>query len=156
MQAGLERTSGPNYGGWIESPNWVRDALALRGQQLDHVRATVADRRGRLLQLGDNVVAHRGSFTGTGGPAVVGPAARVARHRQGEHAPAAMAAGTCGSSQPNLPKSREISHCGLPRPAATGGHRVRIVTYAGIRAGRGPLTRPAAGVTLEVEGGRSP
>jgi CubicO group peptidase (beta-lactamase class C family) len=28
MQAGLERTSGPNYGAWIESPNWVRDALA--------------------------------------------------------------------------------------------------------------------------------
>ncbi|MEJ8571134.1 serine hydrolase domain-containing protein [Microbaculum marinum] len=28
MQAGLERTSGANYGGWIASPNWVRDALA--------------------------------------------------------------------------------------------------------------------------------
>ncbi|WP_062204617.1 serine hydrolase [Aureimonas sp. AU12] len=28
MQAGLERTSGANYGGWISSRNWVRDALA--------------------------------------------------------------------------------------------------------------------------------
>jgi CubicO group peptidase (beta-lactamase class C family) len=28
MQAGLERTSGANYGSWAASPNWVRDALA--------------------------------------------------------------------------------------------------------------------------------
>ncbi|WP_062228876.1 serine hydrolase domain-containing protein [Aureimonas frigidaquae] len=28
MQAGLERTSGANYGGWIASRDWVRDALA--------------------------------------------------------------------------------------------------------------------------------
>nr|WP_312857395.1 serine hydrolase [Aureimonas pseudogalii] len=28
MQAGLERTSGANYGSWIASRNWVRDALA--------------------------------------------------------------------------------------------------------------------------------
>lgn len=28
MRAGLERTSGPNYGGWIASDDWVRDALA--------------------------------------------------------------------------------------------------------------------------------
>lgn len=28
MQAGLERTSGPNYGRWVSSPNWVRYALA--------------------------------------------------------------------------------------------------------------------------------
>ncbi|BDA82720.1 6-aminohexanoate-dimer hydrolase [Aureimonas sp. SA4125] len=28
MQAGLERTSGPNYGSWISSRNWVRAALA--------------------------------------------------------------------------------------------------------------------------------
>lgn len=27
MRAGLERTSGPNYGGWIASDDWVRDAL---------------------------------------------------------------------------------------------------------------------------------
>lgn len=27
MQAGLERTSGGNYGAWISSHNWVRDAL---------------------------------------------------------------------------------------------------------------------------------
>jgi CubicO group peptidase (beta-lactamase class C family) len=27
MQAGLERTSGPNYGAWVSSPNWVADAL---------------------------------------------------------------------------------------------------------------------------------
>ena len=28
MQAGLERTSGANYGGWVQSPNWIADALA--------------------------------------------------------------------------------------------------------------------------------
>jgi len=28
MQAGLERTSGPYYGRWVSSPNWVRSALA--------------------------------------------------------------------------------------------------------------------------------
>lgn len=28
MQAGLERTSGENYGRWVSSPNWVRYALA--------------------------------------------------------------------------------------------------------------------------------
>jgi CubicO group peptidase (beta-lactamase class C family) len=27
MQAGLERTSGPNYGRWVSSPNWVRYAM---------------------------------------------------------------------------------------------------------------------------------
>jgi CubicO group peptidase (beta-lactamase class C family) len=27
MQAGLERTSGPAYGAWVSSPNWVADAL---------------------------------------------------------------------------------------------------------------------------------
>lgn len=28
MRAGLERTSGPNYGRWVMSPDWVRHALA--------------------------------------------------------------------------------------------------------------------------------
>lgn len=28
LQAGLERTSGPNYGSWIASGDWVRDALS--------------------------------------------------------------------------------------------------------------------------------
>lgn len=28
MQAGLERTSGPNYGEWVSSGNWVADALS--------------------------------------------------------------------------------------------------------------------------------
>lgn len=28
MQAGLERTSGPNYGVWVNSRNWVADALS--------------------------------------------------------------------------------------------------------------------------------
>lgn len=28
MQAGLDRTSGPNYGRWVASPDWVRYALA--------------------------------------------------------------------------------------------------------------------------------
>ena len=28
MQAGLESTSGDNYGRWVTSPNWVRDALS--------------------------------------------------------------------------------------------------------------------------------
>ena len=30
MQAGLERTSGENYGRWVSSPNWVRYALSRR------------------------------------------------------------------------------------------------------------------------------
>jgi len=28
MRAGLERTSGPNYGAWVESRNWIADALS--------------------------------------------------------------------------------------------------------------------------------
>lgn len=28
LRAGLERTSGPNYGGWIASSNWLADALS--------------------------------------------------------------------------------------------------------------------------------
>jgi CubicO group peptidase (beta-lactamase class C family) len=28
MQSGLEPTSGPNYGAWVSSPNWVQDVLA--------------------------------------------------------------------------------------------------------------------------------
>lgn len=28
LRAGLERTSGPNYGGWVSSRNWVADALS--------------------------------------------------------------------------------------------------------------------------------
>ncbi|MET1755772.1 serine hydrolase [Novosphingobium sp. RD2P27] len=28
MRAGLDRTSGPNYGAWVASPNWVRYALS--------------------------------------------------------------------------------------------------------------------------------
>lgn len=40
MQAGLERTSGANYGGWVQSPNWVANALA---------RPFVADPGGRML-----------------------------------------------------------------------------------------------------------
>jgi len=28
LRAGLERTSGPNYGEWVASPNWVADALS--------------------------------------------------------------------------------------------------------------------------------
>ncbi|SHI87334.1 CubicO group peptidase, beta-lactamase class C family [Palleronia salina] len=40
MQAGLERTSGGNYGGWIASSNWVSDALS---------RDFVADPGGRML-----------------------------------------------------------------------------------------------------------
>lgn len=40
MQAGLDRTSGPNYGAWIASGNWVADALS---------RDMVADPGGRML-----------------------------------------------------------------------------------------------------------
>jgi len=28
LRAGLDRTSGPNYGGWVQSGNWVADALS--------------------------------------------------------------------------------------------------------------------------------
>lgn len=40
MQAGLERTSGGNYGAWISSPDWVADALG---------REMVAEPGGRML-----------------------------------------------------------------------------------------------------------
>ncbi|MGR3436455.1 MAG: serine hydrolase domain-containing protein [Shimia sp.] len=40
LRAGLERTSGANYGAWVASPNWVRDALS---------RPMVAAPGGRML-----------------------------------------------------------------------------------------------------------
>lgn len=40
LRAGLERTSGPGYGAWIASPNWVRDALS---------RELIAEPGGRML-----------------------------------------------------------------------------------------------------------
>ena len=40
MRAGLERTSGPNYGRWVASDNWVRFALS---------RPIVAEPGGRML-----------------------------------------------------------------------------------------------------------
>ncbi|WHZ37414.1 serine hydrolase [Sagittula sp. MA-2] len=40
LRAGLERTSGPNYGAWVASSNWVRDALS---------RPMVAEPGGRML-----------------------------------------------------------------------------------------------------------
>ncbi len=40
MQSGLERTSGANYGEWVRSPDWVRDALR---------RPLVAAPGGRML-----------------------------------------------------------------------------------------------------------
>jgi len=40
MRAGLERTSGANYGGWVSSRNWVADALS---------RPFVAEPGGRML-----------------------------------------------------------------------------------------------------------
>lgn len=40
LRAGLERTSGPNYGGWIASGNWIADQLT---------RPFVAEPGGRML-----------------------------------------------------------------------------------------------------------
>ena len=40
LRAGLERTSGANYGGWVNSQNWVADALS---------RPFVAEPGGRML-----------------------------------------------------------------------------------------------------------
>ena len=40
LRAGLERTSGGNYGGWVSSANWVADALS---------RPVVAEPGGRML-----------------------------------------------------------------------------------------------------------
>lgn len=40
MQSGLERTSGGNYGGWVRSSDWVRDAVR---------RPMVAEPGGRML-----------------------------------------------------------------------------------------------------------
>lgn len=61
MRAGLERTSGSNYGGWVQSSNWVADALsrpmvAEPGQQFLYstgsyhiLGAILARRSGRSL-----------------------------------------------------------------------------------------------------------
>ena len=91
----------------------VGHALTLGGQQLDHVRATVADRGGRLLQLGDYLVAHWGSFAGgaglcraaSGGHPLVGCGARAAV-RDGGHV---LVLGT-GTYRSLL----RISQCGTP------------------------------------------
>ncbi|MFX0546697.1 serine hydrolase domain-containing protein [Roseovarius sp. S1116L3] len=40
LRAGLERTSGPNYGAWVSSSNWLADALS---------RPMVAEPGGRML-----------------------------------------------------------------------------------------------------------
>ncbi len=40
LRAGLERTSGPNYGGWVSSGNWVANALS---------REMIAEPGGRML-----------------------------------------------------------------------------------------------------------
>ncbi len=40
LRAGLERTSGPNYGAWVSSPNWVANALT---------RPMIAAPGGRML-----------------------------------------------------------------------------------------------------------
>lgn len=40
LRAGLERTSGPNYGSWVSSGNWVADALS---------RPLIAEPGGRML-----------------------------------------------------------------------------------------------------------
>ncbi|MDP5221048.1 serine hydrolase [Ruegeria sp. 2205SS24-7] len=40
LRAGLQRTSGSNYGGWINSPNWISDALT---------RPMVAEPGGRMI-----------------------------------------------------------------------------------------------------------
>ncbi|WP_022728033.1 serine hydrolase domain-containing protein [Fodinicurvata sediminis] len=45
MQAGLERTSGQNYGAWVTSPNWVRHALT---------RPFVAEPGGEMLYSSGN------------------------------------------------------------------------------------------------------
>ena len=42
MRAGLDRTSGPNYGAWTSSPNWVRHALS---------RPFVAEPGGQMLYI---------------------------------------------------------------------------------------------------------
>ncbi len=40
LRAGLERTSGPNYGEWVSSPNWIANALS---------RPLIAEPGGRML-----------------------------------------------------------------------------------------------------------
>jgi CubicO group peptidase (beta-lactamase class C family) len=71
MQAGLERTSGANYGGWVSSNNWVANALG---------RAFVAEPGSRMLYS-------KGSFHVLGAvlSAVSGESLRtLARSRIGE------------------------------------------------------------------------
>jgi CubicO group peptidase (beta-lactamase class C family) len=54
MQAGLERTSGPNYGRWVGSPNWIAFALS---------RPLVAEPgEGMLYSTGSQRVARMGGM----------------------------------------------------------------------------------------------
>ena len=126
----------------------VGHALTLGGQQLDHVRATVADRGGRLLQLGDNLVAHWGSFAGetgllvrpaNGGHPLVGFWGRKAAVRDDGH--------VLGPRPGTYRRGLRISQCGTveQRPgvltcADTGGSE-RTPT-----ASRGRM--PSAGLPL--------
>ena len=55
MQAGLERTSGANYGGWVSSANWVSNALA----QLCDARMAPTDVSAALRELSDREATRR-------------------------------------------------------------------------------------------------
>ena len=70
LRAGLERTSGPNYGGWVSSGNWVADALS---------RPMVAEPGGRMLYSTGSVHVLGAVLSAVSGHSLL----RLARERLG-------------------------------------------------------------------------
>ncbi|WP_373181771.1 serine hydrolase domain-containing protein [Halomonas campaniensis] len=68
LQAGLERTSGANYGGWVASADWVRDALS---------RPFVDEPGGRMLYSTGSSHLLSAALTRAGGESTLTQARRL-------------------------------------------------------------------------------
>ncbi|MGJ7461101.1 serine hydrolase domain-containing protein [Halomonas sp. MA07-2] len=68
LQAGLERTSGGNYGSWVASPDWVRDALS---------RPFVDEPGGRMLYSTGSSHLLSAALTRAGGESTLALAQRL-------------------------------------------------------------------------------
>jgi len=68
LQAGLERTSGANYGAWVASPDWVRDALS---------RPFVDEPGGRMLYSTGSSHLLSAALTRAGGESTLAMARRL-------------------------------------------------------------------------------
>ena len=117
------------------------ETLALGGQQLDHVRATVADRRGRLVQLGDYFVAHWALLHRSGVPAFWSGRKRGSPARRlGHTGPPRVTAEPEGPLNRNLPEAAgnltmRTGRC-LPASRALAGPPAPV--ECAVRAGSPP------------------